>query len=97
MNYTLADGTICSNTRTIDDNGQNFLGTTGGAGEIITSAGFTADPTTTGISELKQLRPGGIAALGAVPELASCMLIGMAAVGVMICRKVKTVLRVRFT
>ena len=96
MNYTLADGTICSNTRTIDYNGQNFLGIMGNAGEIITSAGFTADPTTTGISELKQLRPGGVAALGVGPELASWMLIGMAAVGVIICRKVKTVLRVRF-
>ena len=96
MNYTLADGTICSITRTIDDNRQNFLGITGNAGEIITSAGFTADPTTTGISELKQLRLGGVAALGAVPELASWMLIGMAAVGFIMRRKVNTGLRVRF-
>jgi len=47
---------------------------------------------------LKQLRLDGVAALGAVPELASSMmmLIGMAAVGLIMRRKVDTGLRVRF-
>ena len=66
-----------------------MFGITGNAGEIFTSASFTADPTTTGISELKQLRLGGVAALGAAPELASWMLIGMAAVGFIMRRKLK--------
>ena len=98
MNYRLADGSICSITRTVDNNGQNFLGITCNSGEILKSASFTADPTTTGISELKQLRLGGVAALDAVTELASwmMMLIGMAAVGFIMRRKVNTGLRVRF-
>ena len=96
VNYRLADGTFFSITRSIDDNGPNFLGITSNGGEIFTSAGFTADPTTTGIGELKQLRRGGVAAFGAVSELASWMLIGMAAVGLIMRRKVKTGLPVRF-
>ena len=98
MNFRLADGPFCLFTRTIDNNGQNFLGITNDAGEIFTSASFTAYPTTSGISELKQLRLGGVAALGAVPELASwtMMLIGMAAIGFIMRRKVNTGLRVRF-
>lgn len=98
INYRLADGTMSSITQTIDDNGQNFLGITGDAGEVFTSAGFTANPSTNGISEMKQLRLGGVAAIGAVPEPAAwvMMLIGMAAVGFNMRRKDKTGLRVRF-
>lgn len=98
VNYKLADGTTSSITQSIGTNGQNFIGITGNAGEVFTSAGFTANPGTDGISELKQLRLGGVAAIGAVPEPAAwvMMLLGMAAVGFTMRRKDKNGLRVRF-
>lgn len=98
VNYRLADGTMSSITQAIDTNGQNFLGITGTNGEVFTSAGFTANPSTTGIGELRQLRLGGVAAIGAVPEPAAwvMMLLGMAGVGYSMRRKSKARLQVRF-
>ena len=52
----------------------------------------------TGIGEFKQLRLGGVAAIGAAPEPAAwvMMLLGMAGVGYSMRRKEKGGLRVRF-
>lgn len=68
VNYTLANGSTGTITQAVNTNGQNFIGITGTNGEIFTSGGFTANPTSTGISELRQLRLGGLTAIGAVPE-----------------------------
>jgi PEP-CTERM motif len=99
INFIRSDGTTGSISQVVDDNGQNFLGITGTNGEIFTSAGFTANPTTTGIGEFKQLRLGGVAALnGAVPEPATwlMMMLGMAGIGFSLRRRNKVGLRVRF-
>jgi PEP-CTERM motif len=99
VNFIRSDGTTGSISRSIADNGQNFLGITGTDGEIFTSAGFTANPSTTGIGEFRQLRLGGVAALtGAVPEPATwmMMMLGMAAIGFSLRRRDKAVLRVGF-
>jgi len=65
-------------TQTINTNGNNFLGITGTAGELFTSVTFTGNPSTDGISDLRQLRLGGAApATTAVPEPATwAMFIG---------------------
>lgn len=98
INYTLADGSSSSTTQSISTNGQNFIGITGNNGEIFTSAGFTANPGTAGIGEFRQLRLGGVAAIGAVPEPAAwmMMLLGMAGIGYSMRRKQKPTFRVRF-
>ncbi|MFN3620833.1 PEPxxWA-CTERM sorting domain-containing protein [Sphingorhabdus sp.] len=98
VNYMNADGSIGQIQQSIGTNGQNFIGLSGTNGEIFTSAGFTADPSTNGIGEFRQLRLGGVAAIGAVPEPAAwvMMLLGMAAVGYTMRRKDKAGLRVRF-
>lgn len=99
VNFIRSDGTTGSISRSIGDNGQNFIGITGTNGEIFTSAGFTANPTTTGIGEFRQLRLGGVAALnGAVPEPATwlMMMLGMAGIGFSLRRRNKAGLRVRF-
>lgn len=98
VNFMNADGTTGSITQAIGTNGQNFLGLAGTNGEVFTSAGFTANPSTQGIGEFKQLRLGGVAAIGAVPEPAAwmMMLIGMAGIGYSMRRKNKPTLRVRF-
>ena len=74
IQYTNTDGSSGSITQAIDTNGQNFLGIADTNGEIFTRAGFLANPNTTGIGALKQLRLGGVAAIGAVSEPATWML-----------------------
>lgn len=98
IRYLLADGSFDTRTQSVSTNGQNFIGITGNAGEIFTSVGFTGAPSTTGIGEFKQLRLGGVAAIGAVPEPAAwmMMLFGMAGIGYSMRRKQKPTLRVRF-
>lgn len=67
ISYTTTTGTG-SQTLTIDDNGQNFTGIFGNAGELFTSVTFTGDPGTSGIQDLRQLRLTGVQALAVVPE-----------------------------
>lgn len=71
-----------SQTVAINTNGQNFIGITGTDGEMFTSVTFLANPDTTGIQDLRQLRLGGIAST-AVPEPATwmMMLLGFGAIG----------------
>ena len=71
LTYMLADGTMAQVSRSINTNGQNFLGIYGTEGETFTSAGFLANPSSTGIQDLRQLRLGGVAAISAVPEPAT--------------------------
>ena len=98
INYTNANGTSGSTQTSVNTNGQNFFGISGTNGEVFTSAGFTGNPATTGIGQFQQLRLGGVAAIGAVPEPAAwvMMLLGMAGVGYSMRRKDKGGLRVRF-
>lgn len=84
LTYLMSDGTTGSITKSVNTNGNNFFGIYGDAGEIFTSAGFLANPSTTGISEMKQLRLGGVGELAAaVPEPATwaLMLLGFGFVG----------------
>lgn len=99
INYIDADGFAGSIFTPVNTNGQNFFGISGTNGEVFTSAGFTSSsPLSTGIGEFSQLRLGGVAAIGAVPEPAAwvMMLLGMAGVGFSMRRKDKNGLRVRF-
>lgn len=98
VNYLNADGSTGQVAQTVSTNGQNFIGLTGTNGEVFTSAGFTANPTNFGVGEFQQLRLGGVAAFGAVPEPAAwmMMLVGMFGVGFSMRRKNKTGARVRF-
>jgi hypothetical protein len=71
-------------TITVSTNGQNFMGISGDAGEQFLSVGFTGNPATTGIQDLRQLRLGGVTALTSVPEPGTwaMMLLGFGAAGV---------------
>ena len=97
INY-IANGVAGQINQNIGTNGNNFLGVYGTNNEIFTSIGFVGKDGT-GIGEFKQLRLGGVAAIGAVPEPAAwvMMLLGMAGVGYSMRRKEKGGLRVRFT
>jgi hypothetical protein len=98
INYIDANGLAGTIFTPVDTNGENFFGISGTNGEVFTSAGFTSSPISTGIGEFSQLRLGGVAAIGAVPEPAAwvMMLLGMAGVGFSMRRKDKNGLRVRF-
>ncbi len=98
INYVDANGMAGSIQTPVNTNGQNFFGISGTNGEVFTSAGFTSNPIGNGIGEFSQLRLGGVAAIGAVPEPAAwvMMLLGMAGVGYSMRRKDKGGLRVRF-
>ena len=82
INYIL-NGTSYSQPFSISSNGSNWFGIYGDAGEAFTSIGFTANPITTGISDMRQLRLAGVATSTAVPEPETWMMlgIGLAAVG----------------
>ena len=69
-------------------NGQNFFGISATGGDVITSIAF--DTNGTGVTDLRQLRIGGVAA--AVPEPATwaLMLFGFGAVGVSMRRRRRT-------
>jgi hypothetical protein len=56
-----------SQTTSIDTNGQNFIGISGNAGELFTSVSFAANPVTTGIQDLRQLRLGGVTGVSVTP------------------------------
>jgi hypothetical protein len=60
------------------------MGISGDAGEQFLSVGFTGNPATTGIQDLRQLRLGGVTALTSVPEPGTwaMMLLGFGAAGV---------------
>ncbi len=62
-------------------NGQNFFSAEATDGDFITRVAF--DTNGSGISQLKQVRVGGIAAIAAVPEPATwaMMLLGFGMVG----------------
>ena len=99
ISYLKADGTLGSKIVSTNTNGQNFFGLYGTEGEVFTSAGFTGNPSTNGISELKQLRLGGVAALaGAVPEPTTwmMMLFGMGIIGFSLRRKNKAAAKISF-
>ena len=84
LNFALSDGTISSIAHTIGTNGNNWIGIYGNAGEVFTSVGFSANPSTTGISEIRQVRLGEISPIsGAVPEPSTwaLMLLGFGVVG----------------
>ncbi len=71
-------------TVTIGINGQNFLGISGDAGEQFLSVGFTGNPVTTGIQDMRQLRLGGVTPLQpSIPEPATwaMMLLGFGVAG----------------
>lgn len=72
---------IGSQTRTIARNGQNFLGISGDNGEIFTSVGFTGNPATTGIQDMRQLRLGGVAALVPEPSTWALFILGFGVLG----------------
>ncbi|WP_162935663.1 PEPxxWA-CTERM sorting domain-containing protein [Tsuneonella amylolytica] len=84
VNYVLADGTTGTSTQSVSKNGNNFFGVYGTDGTMFTSIGFIGNPSTTGISDIRQLRLGGVTAISsAVPEPSTwaLLLIGFAAVG----------------
>lgn len=70
-------------TQSIATNGQNFIGISGNAGEIFTSVGFTGNPATTGIQDMRQLRLGGVTQITAVPEPTTwaLLILGFGAIG----------------
>jgi hypothetical protein len=97
INYTSPNGTAGS--QSINTNGQNFIGVYTTAGERLTSVTFVADPITTGIQDLRQLRLGGAAAATpAVPEPATwaMMLFGFGGLGYAMRRRTQTSARIRF-
>ena len=68
-------------TRSINTNGQNFLGISGNAGEIFTSVGFTGNPATTGIQDMRQLRLGGVQSLVPEPSTWALFILGFGVLG----------------
>jgi hypothetical protein len=75
-------------TETVSTNGQNDFGIYGNAGEQFIAIGFAADPSSTGIQDMRQLRLGGVAQVGQVPEPSTwaLMLLGFGATGIAIRR-----------
>ena len=88
LTYML-DGVAYEVSQSINTNGQNFFGIYGTAGEVFTSGGFLASPSSTGIQDLRQLRLGGVAAISAVPDVATwlTMLIGFFGLGFVLRRR----------
>lgn len=71
-------------TVSIATNGENRINISGNANEVFTGITFIGDPSNTGISDLRQLRLGGVASLtAAVPEPSTwaMMLLGMFGIG----------------
>lgn len=68
-------------------NGQNFFGARADPGSYITSVAF--DTNALGVSDVRQVRIGGIAPIGAVPEPATwgLMLLGFAGIGFVLRRR----------
>ena len=85
ISYTLPSGVVGSFA--VNGNGQNFFGIFGTAGERFTSVTFTANPGTTGISDMCQLRLSGVAAAVPEPGTWAMMLLGFGAAGVAIRRR----------
>ena len=80
-------------TKSIDINGENFLGIYGDAGEKFTSVGFTADPGTDGIQDMRQVRLAGVAPITTgVPEPSTwaMLLVGFGAIGASMRRRKST-------
>lgn len=70
--------------KSINVSGQNKLGIYGDAGEKFIGVSFTASPSTEyGFTDLKQLKFGGIAPIGAIPEPSTwaMLLLGLGVVG----------------
>jgi len=86
VTITYTDPSGLAGTFTINTNGQNFFGISGTAGELFTSVtvNFAGD---TGISDLRQLRLGGVAAAVPEPGTWGMMLLGFGAAGVAIRRR----------
>lgn len=85
----MLNGVAYQISQSVNANGQNFFGIYGTAGEVFTSGGFLASPSTTGIQDLRQLRLGGVAAISAVPDAATwlTMLIGFFGLGFVLRRR----------
>ena len=87
----LLNGVSYQESFDINLNGQNYFGIYGTGGEVFTSIGFVANPTTDGISDVRQLRLGGVMA-PAVPEPGTwgMMLLGFAGAGFALRRSRRT-------
>jgi len=88
---SFSDGASVTSQFALDGNGQNFFTLTNGGGPLFTSLSFTS---TVDLSEVSQIRLGGIAALNDVPgvpepETWSYMLLGLGIAGLAL-RKRKT-------
>jgi hypothetical protein len=79
-----------SQTKSIDLNGENFIGIYGDDGELFTSVGFTADPNTNGIQDMRQVRLAGVSEVTTgVPEPSTwaMLLIGFGGIGAALRRR----------